>query len=108
MAQFEPDKKTIATVVVFPFVFLIYFIVGKGSEYVKFCANQGLVFTIIEVICWGVGAVLGGIPLIGAVVGWVLKIIGIAMLILIVYQMIGAYKGTIKPLPIIGDVELIK
>lgn len=108
MAQFEEDKKVIATAAVFPFVFLIYFIAGKGSEYVKYCANQGAVFTIIHVICWGVGWVIGGIPFIGAIIGLALKIIGLAMLALTVYQMVGAFKGTIKPLPVIGDVTLIK
>ena len=108
MAQFEEDKKIIATAAVFPFVFLIDFIAGKGSEYVKYCANQGAVFTIIQIICWGVGWVLGGIPLIGAIVGLALKIVGIAMLVLTVYQMYNAFKGTIKPLPVIGDVTLIK
>ena len=108
MAQFEEDKKILATVCVFPFLFLAYFLAGKGSEYVKYCANQGAVFTIIHVICWGVGSVLGIIPLIGAVVGLVLKVVGVAMLLLTIYQMVGAYKGTIKPLPVIGDVTLFK
>lgn len=108
MPQFEEDKKIIATAAVFPFLFLIYFIAGKGSEYVKYCANQGAVFTIIEIICWGVGKVLGIIPVIGTLVGWILWIVGIAMFALTVYQMYNAFKGTIKPLPVIGDVTIIK
>ena len=108
MAQFENDKKVIATAAVFPFLFFIYFIAGNGSEYVKYCANQGVVFTIVHIVCWGVGSVLGIIPVIGAIVGWALKIVGIVMLLLTIYQMIGAYKGTIKDLPVIGEVNIIK
>lgn len=106
--QFEESKKVLATVAVFPFLFLAYFIAGNDSNYVKYCANQGLIFTIIHIVCWGVGSVLGIIPLIGDIVGLVLYIVGVAMFILTVYQMIGAFKGTIKPLPVIGDIELIK
>lgn len=106
--QFEEDKKVVATVAVFPILFLIYFIAGKDSAYVRYCANQGLIFTILGIIISVVANVIGFIPIIGFIVGIVFWLIDLAILILTIYQMIGAFKGTIKPLPVIGDVEILK
>lgn len=110
--QFEEDKKVVASVAVFPILFLIYFIAGNDSAYVRYCANQGLIFTIIGVIIsviYGVvNGILGGIFLIGTIIYLVFGLIGLAILILTIYQMVGAFKGTIKPLPVIGDVEILK
>ncbi|MBQ7981701.1 MAG: DUF4870 domain-containing protein [Oscillospiraceae bacterium] len=106
--QFEEDKKVVATVAVFPILFLIYFIAGKDSAYVRYCANQGLIFTILGIIISVVAKVIGIIPIIGFIAGIVFWLIDLAILVLTIYQMIGAFKGTIKPLPVIGDVEILK
>jgi len=106
--QFEEDKKVVATVAVFPILFLIYFIAGNDSAYVRYCANQGLIFTILGIIISVVAKVIGFIPIIGFIAGIVFWLIDLAILILTIYQMIGAFKGTIKPLPVIGDVEILK
>ncbi|MBP1548828.1 MAG: DUF4870 domain-containing protein [Oscillospiraceae bacterium] len=106
--QFEEDKKVVATVAVFPILFLIYFIAGKDSAYVRYCANQGLIFTILGIIISVVANVIGIIPIIGFLAGIVFWLIDLAILVLTIYQMIGAFKGTIKPLPVIGDVEILK
>ena len=106
--HFEEDKKVIATVSVFPILFLIYFIAGKDSAYVRYCANQGLIFTILGIIISVVANVIGFIPIIGFIAGIVFWLIDVAILVLTIYQMIGAFKGTIKPLPVIGNVEILK
>ena len=106
--QFEESKKVVATVAVFPILFLIYFISGKDSAYVRYCANQGLIFTILGIIISVVAKVIGIIPIIGFIAGIVFWLIDLAILVLTIYQMIGAFKGTIKPLPVIGDVEILK
>lgn len=106
--QFEEDKKVVASVAVFPILFLIYFIAGNDSAYVRYCANQGLIFTILGIIISVVAKVIGFIPIIGFIAGIVFWLIDLAILILTIYQMIGAFKGTIKPLPVIGDVEILK
>ena len=106
--QFEEDKKVVATIAVFPILFLIYFISGKDSAYVRYCANQGLIFTILGIIISVVAGIIGAIPIIGFLMGIVFWLVDLAILALTIYQMIGAYKGTIKPLPVIGDVEILK
>lgn len=106
--QFEEDKKVVATISVFPILFLIYFVAGKDSAYVRYCANQGLIFTILGIIISVVAKVIGFIPVIGLLAGIVFWVIDLAILILTIYQMLGAFKGTIKPLPVIGDVEILK
>ncbi|MBQ5317738.1 MAG: hypothetical protein J6K17_01405 [Oscillospiraceae bacterium] len=106
--RFEEDKKIIATVAVFPILFLIYFISGKDSAYVKYCANQGIIFTILGVFVSVVAAVIGVIPVIGTIMGIVFWLVDAAILALTIYQMIGAFTGNIKPLPYIGDIEILK
>ncbi len=106
--HFEEDKKVVATISVFPILFLIYFIAGKDSAYVRYCANQGLIFTILGIIISVVAKVIGIIPIVGFLMGIVFWVIDVAILVLTIYQMIGAFKGTIKPLPVIGDVEILK
>ena len=106
--QFEEDKKVIATVAVFPILFLIYFIAGKDSAHVRYCANQGLIFTLLGIITSVIANVIGFIPIVGFLMGIVFWVIDVAVLVLTIYQMVGAFKGTIKPLPVIGDVEILK
>lgn len=108
MAQYDQNNKVIAAIAVFPVFFIIYFIAGKGSDYVKYCANQGLAFTLIGIIVSVAAKIIGIIPLIGFLFGIIFWAIDVAMLILIIYQAYNAYKGTIKPIPIIGDITIIK
>ncbi len=70
---------------------------AKKSEYAKFHMNQGLVLLII----WVVGGFVFWIPLLS----W---LAAIAAFVLWVMGIVSAAQGTMKKLPIIGDVNLIK
>ena len=106
MAYFSQDdinnNNILAAVVLVPLLFWVYFITDKQSNYVRYCANQGLVFTIIFVILSVGAALLGFLP----IVGWIFKIADILLAIVIIVQMIGAFCGSIKDLPLIGEIDI--
>ena len=108
--QFEESKKVVATVAVFPILFLIYFIAGKDSAYVRYCANQGLIFTILGIIISVVAKVIGFIPIIGFIAGIVLGVEAadlyedFAFSVAFVYWATALISGTL----FLGFAEIIK
>ncbi len=102
------NNKGIAALSIVPLLFLIYVLGSNKSEYLKYCSNQGIVFTILYIACNVIVRMLGFIPLIGWLISFVFAIVNIAVFILLIYQIYCAYNGRIKPLPVIGDIEFIK
>ena len=76
---------------------LIAFIAGD-KEGAKFHLNQGLVLAIAGVV----GSILGSIV---AILG---TIVGIIVLVFAILGIISAAKGEEKPLPIIGNIQILK
>ena len=82
-------------------LFLVPLLAAKDSPYARFHTNQGLVLFLLEVAL----NILLAIP----VLGWVLAPIGwIAVVVFAIMGIINAAQGECKPLPIIGEIELIK
>ena len=106
MAYFSQDdinnNNILAAVVLVPLLFWVYFITDKQSNYVRYCANQGLVFTILFVVLSVAAALLGFLPL----VGWIFKIADILLAVAVIIQIIGAIGGGIKDLPLIGEIDI--
>ena len=76
---------------------LIAYIAGD-KEGAKFHLNQGLVLAIAGVV----GSILGSIV---AILG---TIVGIIVLVFAILGIISAAKGEEKPLPIIGNIQILK
>ncbi|MGN1340022.1 MAG: hypothetical protein ACI4WS_06990 [Oscillospiraceae bacterium] len=94
------------------FLFIIPLVAGK-TEFTRFHANQGLVLFITDIvlsIAIGIiNAVLGLIPIIGAILGGVLSgVLGLAILALMIVGIVHAAQGEMKPLPVIGGIQIIK
>ncbi|MCM1022462.1 MAG: hypothetical protein NC395_00190 [Prevotella sp.] len=92
------NNKVIAVLSVFPILFLVYFISGTNSDYARHCANWGIIFTICFAVMFVLGKLLSivtWIPLVGTVIGIVLKVIDVILLLAVIIQMIRAAKGTI-------------
>ncbi|MBD5137731.1 MAG: hypothetical protein HDT24_00150 [Ruminococcus sp.] len=96
-SDFEQNK-VIGTLSVFPVLFIISFLSGTNSEYARHCANWGIIFTICFAVMFVLGKLLSivtWIPLIGTVIGIVLKIIDLILLLVLIVQVVRAAKGTI-------------
>ncbi len=93
--------------------FIIAFVAGdKNDEYLKHHINQALVLTIASTIVTVVGTVLsislGSIQLLNALVNLMLTGINLAILAFAILGIISAAKEETKPLPIIGEIKIIK
>lgn len=96
-SDFEQNK-VIGILSVFPVLFIISFLSGTNSEYTRHCANWGIIFTICFAVMFVLGKLLSivtWIPLIGTVIGIVLKIIDLILLLVLIVQVVRAAKGTI-------------
>ncbi len=84
-------------------IFFIPLLAAKESKFAMYHANQGLVLF------------LGGVAL--NIVGWIIPFLGwliilplgwICLIVLAIMGIINASKGEMKPLPIIGGIQIIK
>ncbi|MDP5275059.1 DUF4870 domain-containing protein [Chengkuizengella axinellae] len=85
------------------FLFFIPLVTARESKFAMYHANQGLILLIFAVAINVIGAVI-------PVLGWLL-IIPFGNLAIMVYLIIGIIQsasGKIKPLPLIGNFEIIK
>lgn len=83
-------------------LWLVGLLAGK-TEFAKFHANQGLVLFIADIIVVGIAAV---IPF----VGWFIigPVGGIAVFVFMIMGIVNAAQGQMKPLPIIGKIQILK
>lgn len=82
--------------------FLIPLLAAKESKFARYHTNQGLVLFLSVVGVYVVGGIL---PLVGIL----LIVLGkLAFLVLMVLGIINAAKGEMKPLPVIGTINLLK
>ncbi len=101
--QFDPsdiaENKLLAAVAGIPLLFWVPLVACGNSAFGKFYANQGLILTILSVVCGVIGGILGMIPIVGAIVGAALGLVCLAILLLLV---ISAATGKAREIPIIG------
>lgn len=81
----------------------------KNNAYSKFHANQQLILMIAGVALGIVIPIIAIVP----VIGWIIALVGapvlwIALLVFAILGIIGAAKGEMKPLPLIGGIKIIK
>lgn len=97
------DEKTMAIVAWFIF-FVPLLTDQKDSEFVKFHVNQSLVLTLVSFAGYIISSILV-VVLIGLLL---LPVVGIGVFVLWVIGLMSAINGERKPLPIIGNIQLIK
>lgn len=85
----------------FPIIFFLPLVACKNSAYGRFYANQGL---ILLVLCFIMG-LISRIPLIGWLIGGIVALI---VLIFGIINVVNAYKGARKGIPVFGGIEIIK
>lgn len=86
-------------------LFFVPFVADKNSAYAKFHANQGFAFFLANIAVGVVSAILGIIPILGAILG---ALLSIACTVIMVLLMVCAYKGMAVRIPVIGTLEIFK
>lgn len=108
-AQMDPqdieNNKVISLFSYIGILFLIPLLAAKDSRYARFHANQGIILFIFAIIVNIVIAILGLIPVVGLIIGWVLSI---AELVLLIIGIVNAVTGKAKELPLIGKIKILK
>lgn len=82
-------------------LWIVGLLAAKDDVFVKYHVNQGLLLFLLGVA----GSIVGIIPIIGAIVG---AIVSVVCFVLMILGIVNAVKGEMKPLPFIGNFELIK
>ncbi|MBQ5896910.1 MAG: DUF4870 domain-containing protein [Oscillospiraceae bacterium] len=98
-------NKLLAAISYIGILFLVPLLAAKDDAFARYHANQGLVLFIANIAAAIAGFILGFIPVIGIIVAWIIRI---ALFVLMILGIIKALKGEMKPLPLIGGIEIIK
>lgn len=95
------SNKVMAILAYFGILFLIPLLAAKESPYARYHTNQGLVLFLFTIVC----GILGMIPKFGWIISSIGYLIGFVFFII---GVINAAGGKMKPLPMIGNITLIK
>ena len=85
---------------------LIPLFLAKNSRFARYHCNQGLILMIVEVVCWIVLGILGGLPFIGWIFRLVNGVLGVLFLILSIIGIVNVVNGRAKALPVIGSFRI--
>lgn len=77
----------------------------KNSAFLKFRANQTLIYLLAAIAVNICGWILKYIPYVGGILSWALSI---AVFVLYVINIVYAANGNGKKLPLIGGIEILK
>ncbi len=92
---------------------LVPILAGK-TEFSRYHANQGLVLLILDIILGAAIGIVSGIliviaPWVGVIVASVLGgIVGLAILIFVILGIVNVVNEKMAPLPIIGNITILK
>lgn len=107
--QSDAEKnKVMGIIAYFWILWLVPILAAKESPFARFHANQGLVLWIVSIAINIVSSILGIIPVVGIIFSILAAIVSIACLVLAILGIISAVKGEMKPLPLIGEIKIIK
>ncbi|MBR1816365.1 MAG: DUF4870 domain-containing protein [Lachnospiraceae bacterium] len=88
---------------------IIAIVMGDSDdEFVKHHLNQALVLNICGTICSVISGIIGMIPIIRILGAIVFGLIGLIIFITAIAGIISAANNNTNPLPIIGDIKLMK
>lgn len=99
----EGNVKVMSALAYLGFLFFLPLITNSESEFGRYHANQGLLLFIASIAVSVVGSV---IPFLGWFI--ILPFGGIFVFVLFIMGIMHAINGEKKPLPLIGEIQLIK
>ena len=95
------NNKLMAAISYIWILFLVPLFAAKDDAFARFHANQGLVLFLAGIAL----GIIGIIPFVGPIVA---GIGGLVTFVFMILGIINALKGEMKPLPLIGGIEIIK
>ncbi|MBQ2998619.1 MAG: hypothetical protein IJD62_06405 [Oscillospiraceae bacterium] len=101
----ENGNKLLAAISYVWILCIVTILCAKDDAFARYHANQGLVLLIANIASVVAGFILGFIPFVGGIISW---IISIALFVLMILGIVNAATGKMKPLPLIGGIEIIK
>ena len=101
--QDAEQNLVIAILAYLPVLCFLPLIAARNSRFAMFHANQGTVLFLLTLALNLIGFVV-------PIIGWfiVIPFGNLAAFILAVIGMVGAYKKEMNPLPVIGNIEILK
>lgn len=102
------SKKTTDIVAYLSAIGLVLAYIFGDREKSRFHLNQSLVLVLANILLGIVRKVLGWIPLIGRLAGWICGLLGVVLIIFWIIGFASAISGTEKKVPILGEIVLLK
>lgn len=102
------DKKTTDIVSYLTWVGLLIAYVMGDKEGARFHLNQSLVIWLVGTIAGVVSSMVGWIPLLGWLVALVMVLVELFCAVCWFIGLIGAIRGTEKPVPLLGQIQLLR
>ncbi len=84
----------------FPVLFWVPLLIAGDSPYAKFCANQGLIYFVTNLVLGAVGGFLGWFPLIGWLIRLLASLISLACFVLL---LVSACQRKARKIPVLGN-----
>ena len=108
--KFDPIKIMSLLAYIGPF-FLVGLIINfkKKTPSLWFHINQGFILFMVEIVMGVMYYLIGLIPFAGAILGYVFRLVAIAVvLVYVVIGIIHVVLSVLRPLPYFGDVKIFK
>ena len=102
------DKKTTNIVAYLTWVGLIIAYVMGDRNASRFHLNQSLVIWLVATVAGVVSKIFGWIPLVGWLAALAMGLVGFFCFICWVIGIVGAIQDTEKPVPVLGQIHLLK
>jgi len=100
------DNKIMGLLAYLGILFLVPLLAAKDSPFAKYHVNQGVILFIYSIAVFIVGMILS--VALGRI-GWMLSLLlNLSVLVFVIIGIINALNGEKKPLPLIGNFEIIK
>ncbi len=103
----DSNEKAFGILAYLGWLVLVPIFAGK-TEFSRFHANQGLVLAIAEIVVTIVAVIMMFIPIVGWIIGILLYLVDLVALVFAIMGIVNAAQGQMKPLPIIGNIKILK
>ena len=101
-------NKIFAVLAYIGILFLVPLLAAPQSKFARYHTNQGVVLFLAAIVASAASFVLVMVPFVGCLAAVLPVVVGVGSLVLMIMGIINAASGQCKPLPLIGQFQLIK